>query len=251
MPSIASVIISGFTEKKPEKVMPSFKGIDQIQQETVAGNRAVLPESLRIAGDINDFNLSQKMGALESIIPGFGNLNQQFSKNLQSALQGELPSDVADMIKRQTAESAARGGYQGSQVADWSKAQNLGLTSLQLMQQAQDTFMKWTQGAAVNIAPQQFNAASMFLSPETRIGVEESRSMNTFLANIRNAAIDAAPEPWQARLMNTMDFLADTFIPVAAGAAGGGGGMMGSGGGAARTGTTWQGSGSPPAQFHP
>lgn len=221
-------LLGGFGEK-PAQLMPGFQDLTSLQQQAVSGNLAALPGAEQLAAQTNQAALQQRLGILGEIIPGFTGMSQQVSKNLSDQLQGKVPQDVADIVKRTIAEGAQQGGYAGSQVLDFSKASAIGSTSFGIMQSAQDSLSRWTQMAAQNVAPQQFNAASMFLSPQQRIGVTDERTMQDFSAQVRNAAIAAAPDPFMSALTQAFIHDENSIMSLAGSAAGSAAG--GSGGG--------------------
>jgi len=217
--------------KKPEELMPAYKDLTDIQGQAVSGDLATLPGSEKLAAQVNQFSQDQLTAALGRQIPGYNNLITQMAGNIGSELRGELPKDVADLIKRTTAEGAITGSGGSSQAVNFGLAKNLGLTSLGLMQQAQDSFSRWTAQASQMLQPGMLNVSSMFLTPAQRVGVEDSRTAANFQAMLRNASIKAAPDPFMKALgdafindENSIMQLAGSGIGAAAGGTGGGGG---------------------------
>lgn len=69
---------------------------------------------------------------------GTGNIWDQTTGSLSSALKGELPPDVVNMLQQQNAEHAVGGGISGSQAANYQGLRTLGLTSLDRINRAQE-----------------------------------------------------------------------------------------------------------------
>lgn len=171
--------------RKPD--VPEAPTSTQIGADLLKANQANLPEATRLAAATNAANTTNYQAALRAALPGYDALVRTSSANALSAARGELPKDVSNLIQRKTAERALTGGYQGSQVADWSAAQNLGLTSLDV----QSTFDTWLKRAQQLTTPGFMDVSSMFISPEQQIGISNAGFSRDMLA----ASVAAAPDP--------------------------------------------------------
>jgi len=227
-----------FKGEKPD--VPRFKPINvqEEQQKAISGNIKALPELTELGSNVNAFNQQQLTDMLEKAMPGFSEMMKGGGEVINSMLRGEIPQDVSDAISRGTASKSMRGGFGGSQMASALTSRDLGLTSLSLTQQGLDAASRWMQsGRAAATAPM-FDVSSMFISPTFQAQFSQQERDMKFQRQWLANKISAMPSPSMAAFGSTLDFLADTFIPIAAGAAGGGGGMMGGGGQKAPSGGT-------------
>lgn len=69
---------------------------------------------------------------------GIPELRPKVVSNLNTALSGELPEDVVTQIRNRAAEFGVASGMPGSEFAGYQGLRNLGLTSLDRMQHAED-----------------------------------------------------------------------------------------------------------------
>lgn len=199
---------------KPAELTPQFKDLTQIQSEATAGNLAGLPDSEKLASLVDAYNLSEHTALLAKSIPGYAAIQDQIGKNLLAGTRGELAPGTVDWLKRITAEGAIGSGTQGSQAANFSAAENIGKTAEQIQSDATTSFERWSQVSKANAVPQTFDLSSMFLSPIQRIGVEDQRSGLNFQASLRNAAIEAAPDPFMKALAGDLGSTVDSGVSM-------------------------------------
>lgn len=221
--------------------MPWFKGekpdvpklrpinVQEEQQRALKGNLKALPQAQELGAGINLFNQQQLNQMLESAMPGFSELMKTGTQAVSAMLRGEIPQDVSDAVARGTAFQSMTGGFGGSEMGRNLTARDLGLTSLQITQQGLDSASKWIAGGRQAATAPMFDVTSMFVRPEFQAQFAQSERDMAFRQRWLHNQISAMPSPSAAAFGATLDFLADTFIPIAAGAAGGGGGggMMG------------------------
>lgn len=173
--------------------------------ESIYGRRPIVPEApdymaaLRktISGDISLVpsvtELASKSTALYKRLLDEAT-GGQYSKSqdlgwqqINAGLRGELPQDVRDQISRFSAEKAAGGGYQGSGAQVNLTARDLGLNSLQLIQQSLGAAERWTQGAQSRT----FDFTKMFFGPQEAIQQADTQWNRDWL----NQQVLAAPDP--------------------------------------------------------
>ena len=102
------------------------------QSTSVSGNRMAASDAARqaielaegAAKGLNPAGASEFYKALETALPGYRGVVNQMQANTMSALRGELPPDVVNMIRMTSGEQRQQGALEGT-------ARNLGLTSLQ------------------------------------------------------------------------------------------------------------------------
>lgn len=136
---------------------------------------------------VNEINQRAQQAANAGRIPGGAGLEQQSSTNIGSALRGEVPQDVLNLLGQQAAE---RGVSTGSPMGPASNAdylRSLGLTSLGQM----DTGQKWLSNAtARNPAAPIYDAGNQVL---TAAQVQQAILERERMANaLRIAQLNAA-----------------------------------------------------------
>jgi hypothetical protein len=187
------------------------------------------------ATEANVSNLPGIQALLDKILPGWSDMQKEGSKNTLSLLRGEIPQDVQDQLRRNSAYKSFTGGYGGSGMSKALTARDFGLTSLDLMGKGENSAQRWmgmSEGA---------------VSPWTITGKEQADQ--TMKNNLYQQAVDqfkynvmAAPDPASAGLFNTIATIGGTAASFGMGSAmnaqrsGGGtaapaGGVGGGGGG--------------------
>ena len=165
------------------------------QANATSANEANLPGIESLVGTTNQFNASQMTSLLNSVMPGWSGAATQAGKNITSELQGQIPTDVAEQIQSSTAAQALTGGFGGSGLMGNTLAKNLGLTSLQLMNQGQSSLQSWSSLIDSMYAPGQMNAASMFVDPQTMFNDTMQNQEMQFGQQWTQNQINAMPNP--------------------------------------------------------
>src|SRR5207247_9526338 len=91
----------------PELTLPAE------QQKAIQANVAAVPGAAALA----KLSQEQLKAMAEFAFPGFGTAGDQISRNIQSQLRGEIPTDVSEAVQRSDAGRALRGGYAGTGMA--------------------------------------------------------------------------------------------------------------------------------------
>lgn len=200
------------------------------QQASIAANQAALPGAEALASSTNAFNQQQLTQMLNTMIPGFSNQSAQLSKNTSAMLSGEIPADVSEAISQSGAARSLGGGYAGSGMGRDLVARDLGLTSLNLMQQGQNSLESWTGEMAKIAEPGQFSVQSAFITPEQEYQATNEQNQEQFQRNWMQSQIAAAPDPVQSGLfkmgasMMGAGMGSESFGTLFGGGGGGGGG---------------------------
>jgi len=215
----------------------------------VAPWRGVTPQTAQsqsLLGNISNFSDISNLGDLytqyltqqqNQLLPGYSaNLAKgesdtgQLLDDASSMLSGNLPPDVISQIERSDAFGALSGGFAGSEMSHNLTARDLGLTSLNLMQQGAsmlgqggNSAQQWASMAGQDI----LNPASQFVTPQQQMSQDNLNAImqQQTLQNKYNVA--AAPNPQLAGIMNA----AGTMYGQMGYNVGGGGGGSGGGGG--------------------
>lgn len=205
--------------------VPQLAKIDpnQVQQQTVAGNLASFKDIAGLAAGVNTFNQDQLEALIDRALPG---ARQQIQSNIGSQLRGEIPADVAANVRNLTAARAQAGGYSGSGMSGNLTARELGLTSLNLINQGLSSAESWLKTAT---APQ-MDASSMFFTPQQRLAFSQQQQSMQFQRDLMAAGVAAAPDPSMAALASGFDndlaairTAALSYAGMMAGGMGGGG----------------------------
>lgn len=115
-------------------------------------------EQARAVGG-NITNMAEIDRLLESILPGYREMLTQGSKNTLSMLHGEVPGDLQDKVRRNSAYQSLIGGYSGSGMSKALTARDFGLTSLDMMREGTNTAQLWSKMATGTVAPFMVNTA--------------------------------------------------------------------------------------------
>lgn len=195
------------------------------------------------APTINAANMTQLQSLLNQAFPGYQSMFGQATSNAQQLMQGNIPTDVSDMLKRNAAQTAVSGGY-GAPMMGSNMLRNLGLTSLQMQQQGTSQFGNLMTMASNYMMPQPVNPLSL-LPLSDLINTTEWSKASRFQANqamytaMANAAAGQYGAPTTNQGAGTAASLGggiSSLLSGLFGGSGGGGGIMsmfgGSGGGA-------------------
>lgn len=184
-----------------------------------------------VGGNIG--NLAEIDKLLEAILPGYREMLTQGSKNTLALLHGEIPGDVQEKVRRDSAYQSLIGGYAGSGMAKALTARDFGLTSLDLMNRGENAAQNWSRMATGTAAP-------FMITPGQQAEVTAANNMG--LQNTRQFQfnVDAAPDPAAAAKYAINSAIGMKLLDFGMGAAGGAmGGAGAAGGSAPATGGNW------------
>ena len=196
--SAAGSLLGGlFGGKKPK--IPELKPIDFAgeQQKAIQQNIAAIEPATELAKRTTEAEQTQLEAQLRRAIPGYDQLVQQASKNIGSALKGELSPEIQAQIQRSTAGRALAGGYGGTAAGRALTARDLGLTSMQLQNQGLAQAQNFIQQQRAFGMVQPFSVSSMFITPAQRIGAIQEQQARQYGRDVTAAQVAAAPSPFQ------------------------------------------------------
>ena len=231
--AVAGALIGGAIGafgKKPE--VPGLTPIDPTQTagQTIAGNLSNLSEAERLAAAVNASRRRQGTAALEAVAPGASKILASGTQTIAQMLKGQIPEDVALQVQQRAASQALGGGYGGTGMSGALTARDLGLTSLNLVQQGLSTAESWLSGALQLTQPGGFfDVSSMMFTPQERLQFDVAERNAQFQRNLLYNQVEAAPDPATAALGREVDRFFNTIAAAGMMAAGG---AMGGGGGA-------------------
>jgi hypothetical protein len=148
----------------------------------------------------------------------------QSSKNTASELKGEIPTDVSQALQSSDAAKALTGGFGGSGLSGNMTAKDLGLTSLNLMQQGQSSLESWTSMVDNMFAPGQFNVSSMFVNPQTEFTDTMQNQEQQFSQQWLSNQVESMANPEATGLWSMLSGMGSGMMS-GGGNSGGGGGM--------------------------
>lgn len=200
--------------------------------KAILGNLRNLPDAAKLGAGAQEALDKQLLASLERLMPGWSNLSQQITGNIASQARGELPQDVQNMIQRNAAEMGVTTGTSGSDFDKYRSLRNLGLTSLQVTDQALNSAARWMQATTAG-APK-FDFTRAFISPETQIQTQMWNEENRWNVAWLEKQLKAQPSNSEQAWAQVLDYVADfatSMIGVGTAGIGKGGSGMGGGGG--------------------
>lgn len=181
--------------KKPQIAPFTPVNLDEEQRRAIAGNERNFEASSDLATRTNTYNQAELRRMLRVAIPNYDALVGKQGDVISSMLSGELPKDVVNQIQRNSAERAGAGGYGVSGMGRNLEARDLGLNSLQLVQQGLSSAERWLAGTKALSVPGQMDVASMFLSPAQRAAATVANNTGQQMQQQFANNVAAAPDP--------------------------------------------------------
>lgn len=172
----------------PYGTVPQIPDPRTTMLDTINANNIALPNLYELAQKINDFNYQQKLAQILKGDPNFqGQMGQSFS-NIEAALKGQVPQDVADVLRNKAASMGVRSGTPGSQFVDFNNLYNYGQTSLDQT--------RWAENALTNALARlpsttPFDITSMFLTPDQLQQAKAAANVNQSAPDPTAAATNA------------------------------------------------------------
>lgn len=205
-------------QPKVPKFTPINAGIEA--GKAIRGNIARFGDIAKLGSEVNAFNQAELEKMLESALPGYKSMVGSISNRVGGLLSGEVPKDVSESIGRNAAWQSMAGGYGGSGMGRNLVARDLGLTSLNLIEKGIDAGSRWLATARGAMTANQFDATSMFLTPEQQVQTKMFNTAGQFqrdwmknqldaefsLGNRINADVNSSLQGWN-QTMQTMSSL--------------------------------------------
>ena len=200
--------------------VPKYSPIDVTAEQgrAIGGNIANFGEANRLAEMTNNANQDSLDARLRRAIPNYDRLVKKSSDLISSGLDGEIPADVADQIKRNTAEKSLAGGYGSSGMARNLTARDLGVTSYDITQRALDRAMQFVSTLRGTSVAASMGPEAMFVTPGQRISAVAANNAGAYQAAAAAASEAAKPNPLTSSFG---DFLAQFGGMAWAGGSGG------------------------------
>ena len=233
----AALMIGGSAMSAGKKMrMPEFPTVDieGEQQKAIKQNIASIESSAKLSEKTAAAEQSILEQQLERAIPGYKSLVQQASKNIGSALSGQVSPEISQLVQRSTAGRALAGGYGAATGAGRAlTARDLGMTGMQLQQQGLAQAMQFIGSQRSTGMAQPMSVSSMFISPSMRINLRAQENMAKFNRDVKAAEIASQPDPMMAAIGGSFSNIGGMLLGGAMGGGGmGGGGSSGGGAGA-------------------
>lgn len=182
----------------------------------------------QLADRTNAFNQDQAQKAFDEFTGGQGaGLFSQGNELIGDYMSGVVPDDVSAEINRNSAARALSGGYGGSALQGNATARDLGLTSLDLQKFGLNQLPGFLGAQQALRGAPRIGPESMFVSPQTQIGLDDKYNDQLFNRNWLFSQIEAMPDPTSVAYAQGIS----SDIGGLTSAAGGMAGMGGGGGG--------------------
>ena len=177
---------------------PAFVPISTAEeaQRATAANLSVLGQAEELASKVNVGAQERLLQSLKSAIPGYESMVGQTAQNIQANLEGRVPEDVQKALARAGAARGVSGGFSGTQFGRNLTARDLGLTSLQMMNQGVQQSNQFLANARQNLTAPQFDVSNMFISPAQQLAVTAQNRANQYNAEWLSRQLSAA-QSWQ------------------------------------------------------
>ena len=191
--------IAGMVDSKPD--VPDAPQIHPGQDQAAAidKNNAALPGAEKLAGNVNQFNYDQLNKFLSQAIPGFSDLQSKIGSQLSQQVSGQIPDDVLQAIQRGGAEKALAGGFGGSRAATNLTARDLGLKSLDIINNGISSAERWMSSSKALSVPNQFDLSSMFITPGQVMAADQFNQTAKFQRDFVSNQVDQQYS-WQHQL---------------------------------------------------
>jgi hypothetical protein len=167
------------------------------------------------AAKSNLSNMPDIMAMLDKITPGFSEELKQGGKNTMALLRGEIPQDVQDLVRRNSAYQSLMGGYAGSGLSKALTARDFGRTSLDLMQLGGNSAQKWAGLSQASVAP-------FMVTAPAEADATFRNNLYTQATEQNRLNVAAAPDPGAAGTFNLQVALGMTAASMGMGSAMGG-----------------------------
>ncbi len=161
-------------------------------KSAAAANIGVLGQAEQLATQVNRGAQQRLLESLQAAIPGYSAMTGKTAENIQANLEGRIPEDVQRAIQRAGASRAVASGVAGSQFGRNLTARDLGLTSLQLMNQGVQQSNQFLANARQNLTAPQFDVSNMFVSPAQQLQVTAQNRANLYNAQYLQNQLEAS-----------------------------------------------------------
>lgn len=133
---------------------------------TTNSNNANWQDARDFSTRLNNYNTTQLHEQINRSLPNYQGLINRSLKNTRSWLRGQLPSDVAAAIEDRAAERATNFGLPaGSANQRALTSRDLGLTSLNLMSQGENSLQRWISTARSFLTPSLSSPMDFLMTP--------------------------------------------------------------------------------------
>lgn len=229
MPSDNIPVLSEVFGSTPNIIPYTPTILSDEQIKAIKADLDAMPFIKSLGGQYYDYML----GMMNRSIPGFSDILAQggtLTKTLQSLsaeeLAGKIPQDVVDQVTRSSAFQNLGSGLLGGPMGDANTARNLGLTSLDMINQGIKTGQAAGNSAQLwgGIASSlNMNPASFFITPSEQAAMTMQNNLYKQQTEQRAENQRAAPNPVAKGISDTIINLIGAYL--GAGKGGGGGGV--------------------------
>lgn len=158
------------TGKKADSLLKKYERLladpNRVLALTTNANNQNWADARDFSTRLNNYNTTQLHGQINRSLPGYQNLINKSLRNTRSWLQGQIPSDVAAAIEDRAAERATNFGLPAGSVNQRAlTSRDLGLTSLNLMTQGENSLQRWISTARSFLTPSLASPMDFLFTP--------------------------------------------------------------------------------------
>lgn len=201
-----SSLLGGILGAGSKPKIPPFTPVDasQEQNRAIQNNLANFQSASQLVSKASSFDQDTLTNQLRKAIPGYDQIVQKASQNIENQLSGQISPDVAAQVQRASAARALAGGYGGSGAAGNLTARDLGLTSMQIQQQGFGNALNYIQNQRQTAVAAPTSVTSMFLTPAQRVGIAQFNASGGMQQGNLAAQANAMPNPMAAAVGNSL-----------------------------------------------
>lgn len=208
MASFFEKILGPVFGTKPSVPELAELNLSEEQLKAIEANLAAAPEARRLS----DLTADQIDDLLKRTFPNLDAIRGLASRNIESLMEGEIPQDVLQKIRRAGASEAAEGGYLGMGMHMFKDLRNYGLVGMDVMAKGMNLAQNWMQASAALYEPAISTYRSMFITPmqQASFSVEERNAQ--FQRSWMKNQIKAMPDPIVRGIHDTIMSLAAAYL---------------------------------------
>jgi hypothetical protein len=183
-------LFGGPSLPKPEPVNPQ-----QAAFQSITANLTNLQQNEQLVERTNTFTNEEILRSMDTLFPGWRDMQQTAMGNIMSGLSGQLPqSDITRTMIR-SAERNWAGGTSGSGAHLNTTLRDLGLSAYQTQMNSINQAMNFMSGMYGTVSGSLYNLSSNYVTPAMVLAAQSQNSQNAFQAGAAQAMYDSQRNP--------------------------------------------------------
>ena len=188
--------------RKPELPQMPTVSAQESQRKALQGNLDNMGLMTSLGSNVNQFTRDEIGRMREAATPGFSRIQDLGTRTVESMMRGELPTDVSNLLQRNSAARSLAGGYGGSGMQRSLNLRDLGLTSLDMTQKGLSSAMNWLQVMEAPYKDKEFNIASMMFTPTQQAAFDVEERDKRYQWSWMNEQLQSMSDPTTRGLWN-------------------------------------------------